>query len=106
MVLMLIDRRKDGESALDILDLACNPWRGADAEFESTDPDNPSQVHPDYDDYRVLPSPMALLLVEAFAPNGLAELPRYESEKPDDDAYGDAYWDEVIEPFEKRYRFC
>lgn len=106
MVLTLIDRRKPGESALDILDLACEPYRTCDAEFEAVDPKDPRRVNPEYSDYRFLPSPMAVLLVEAFAPNGLADLPRYGKAYDNDDEEGiDAYWDEVIDPFKKRYDF-
>jgi hypothetical protein len=106
MVLALVARRREGEDALAILDEACNPWRGADAEFESEDPNNPGQIHPDYDDYRYLPSPMARLMVEAFAPNGLTDLARYQSADPEDEEASDTYYEEVVMPFRERYEFC
>ena len=55
-------------------------------------------------------------MVEAFAPNGLADLPRYQymvpQLRPDDvydksmdDAACDAWWSEVYTPFKQRYNF-
>ena len=103
--------RKPGERALDILDRMCTPFRGADAEFESTNPDNSDQVHPEFDDCRH-PHPKAalgMLLIEAFAPNGLADLERYSpmlSDGPDADNACDLWWEEIREPFASRYEFC
>lgn len=118
---LALSRRQPGETALALLDRACKGHHNTDAEFESTDPDEPHQVHPDYSQVTD-PHPMAalgMLMVEAFAPNGLADLPRYtamlgyDPEAPDvdaaeaasDAAYG--LWDvEVNEPFRARYGFC
>ncbi len=103
--------RRPGESALDILDRICNPYRNCDAEFESTDQNNPDCVHPDCDDSRHPHPSMALgmLLLEAFAPNGVADAERY---RPMLDGTGeaeemacDAWWAEVREPFSARYNF-
>lgn len=111
--------RQPGESALAILDRLCNPWRNTDAEWESADPANPTCVHPEFDQYTD-PHPKAalgMLLVEAFAPNGLADLPRYQymvptlrgPGEPDDEdkdiAACDAWREEVYEPFNQRYNF-
>ena len=106
-----VRNRKD-ESAIDILDRICNPFRNTDAEFEASDPERPGYVHPEFDDSR-LPHPKAalgMLMVEAFAPNGLADLDRYRPMLEDVDpeageAADDAWWAEVCEPFRLRYEF-
>lgn len=103
--------RQPDETALGILDRLCSPWRNTDAEWESSDPANPSCVHPEFDKYTD-PHPKAalgMLMVEAFAPNGLADLPRYEAmfdaDDPGEEDACDAWWDEVYEPFKQRYAF-
>ncbi len=103
--------RQPGETALDILDRLCEPWRGTDAEWESTDPSDPDSVHPEFLLWTD-PHPKAalgLLMVEAFAPNGLADLGRYEAQfdadDPDEEAACEAWWEEVYEPFKRRYNF-
>lgn len=104
--------RQPGESAIQILDRICTPYRNTDAEFESTDPAAPDQVNPEFDDSRD-PHPNAalgMLLLEAFAPHGVADLLRYAAMLNDDDPQAefacDAWWAEVCEPFRKRYQFC
>lgn len=110
--------RQPGESALEILDRICDKWRNTDAEWEAFDPANPTCVHPEFDSFTD-PHPKAalgMLMVEAFAPNGLADLPRYQymvpQLRPDDvydesmdDAACDAWWSEVYTPFKQRYNF-
>lgn len=107
-----VGNRKEGEAALSILDRICKPYRGCDAEFESRDPENPHNVHPEFDDFR-FPHPKAalgMLMLEAFAPNGLADLPRYQpmlGEPGEQEiAACDAWWDEVRDQFTTRYEFC
>ena len=103
--------RKAGETALAILDRVCSRHRGCDAEFESEDPNNPSNVHPDYDSYTD-PHPgaaLGMLLIEAFAPNGMADLPRYApmlSRGPEEEKACDAWWTEVYFKFRDRFGFC
>lgn len=114
---ILVARRKPGETALALLDQACKGHHNTDAEFESTDPDELSQVHPEYanstDPHPK--APLGMLLLEAFAPNGVADQARYApmlgSEDPDDDGEAeDAAYElwrtEVYEPFKARYGFC
>ena len=110
--------RKPGETALSILDRLCDRWRNTDAEWESFDPQNPDCVHPEFDHFTD-PHPKAalgMLMVEAFAPNGLADLPRFQymvAELQDGEAYDedadndacDAWWAEVYTPFKQRYNF-
>jgi hypothetical protein len=108
-----LSTRVEGETAMAILDRVCRKYHGADAEWESEDPAKPGSVHPDYEAYTD-PHPKAalgMLMIEAFAPNGLADLPRYapmiESEEQDvADAAYDLWWAEVSEPFDKRFGFC
>jgi len=104
--------RKAGETALSILDSICTLYRGCDAEFESVDPNNPDQVHPAFNDYTD-PHPLAalgMLMIEAFAPNGVVDQPRYEpmmdANHPDEEVAYDAWDAEVYKPFNERYRFC
>lgn len=116
-VLIALANRKADEPALSVLDRAMEKTKAAsgfspDAEFEAADPNNPGHVHPDFHDYRYPheKNPMGLLLVEAFAPNGLADLDRYIN--PDDldddqeEELTDRIWDEIITPFSDRYGLC
>lgn len=103
--------RVPGEAPLTILDRICGPYRGADAEFEAEDPSKPGFVHPEFSDYTD-PHPKAalgMLMLEAFAPNGVSDLARYApmfGTGPGEEAACDAWWAEVYEPFKKRFGFC
>lgn len=109
-----IANRRPSEAALSILDRICEPYRGCDAEFESEDSGTPGKVHPEFDDFRE-PHPAAalgMLMLEAFAPNGVSDLERYRpmldgsgGEEAEEKAC-DAWWDEVNNPFKARYDFC
>ena len=117
--------RRPNETAIEILDRAvkaakASPGFSPDCEFEASDPYNPGMKHPLIDEWRD-PTPAAILgmlMVEAFAPNGLRDLPRYAmmglpkrwkdipaAQKAHEDAV-DAWWEEVNEPFRKRYGLC
>jgi hypothetical protein len=103
--------RKAGERALEMLDRICNPYRGADAEFEAEDPANPGSVHSEFADYTDPHQKAALgmLMLEAFAPNGIADLARYSpmlNTGPGEEKACDEWWAEVYEPFNKRFNFC
>jgi hypothetical protein len=105
-------KRRPGATALDMLDRICEPHRGRDAEFESEDPRVPGNVHPEFDNYTD-PHPKAalgMLMLEAFAPGGVAAMDRYDgmgSDDPDEDeAATDRWFAEVYEPFRERYGFC
>lgn len=78
------ERRKEGESALDILDMAADrsEIRGADAEFDDA-------CHED--------GPFRDLLIEAFG-NGASF-----ADAEDDE---DAFYDQVLKPFDERYGLC
>lgn len=89
MAEVLVSRRLPGESAIDLLDKICKPYANTDAEFESEDPENLGCVHPDFDSYTdPLPkAALGMLMLEAFALNGVADRERYEpmfdSDHPD-----------------------
>jgi hypothetical protein len=109
-------QRTDGETALDVLDKAVKAAKSSsgftpDVEFEASDPDRPGYTHPEFT-FWTDPHPKAvlgMLMVEAFAPNGLADLPKYtpasDSEEDSDDAY-DLWETEVGSPFNRRYELC
>lgn len=108
---LALSQRQPGETALSLLDKVCKGY-GGDAEFDAEDPHDPDSMHPDFFDYRD-PHPKAalgMLMLEAFAPNGLADLGRYapmlDDNLPDSDQANELWWDEVCEPFRKRYGFC
>lgn len=110
---LAIECRKPGETALDILDRICKPYLGCDAEFESTNPNDPNLLHPDCDDYCYPHPKMALgmLMLEAFAPNGVADFSRYQpmfcgETSEEEEMACDAFWKEIYEPFAARYNFC
>ena len=80
--------RRPEDKALELLDLICEHWRGCDAEFD------------DYAFLDGIESPaLALLILEAFAPNGLADIAKYSSDE-------DAFYEEVYSKFSERYAFC
>lgn len=60
--------RKPGQSAIELLDLICEPYRGCDAEFEAEDPANPRCVNPHFTFYTDPAGPLGRLVAEAFAP--------------------------------------
>lgn len=115
------ERRLPNETAISILDRFCKD-RGGDAEWEAEDPNRPGRTHPKIGHYTD-PDPdagLGMLMVEAFAPNGIADLPKYfgvlgykpnadpeenkKLERASEDS-ADLWWDEVYGPFKKRYRF-
>ena len=121
---MFAAQRKPNESALDILDRAVERAKACsgfspDAEFEASHPKKPGIVHSvigHWTDPHPL-APLGMLMVEAFAPNGLRDLPKYwwvmgvpEDEYPDagqlNDEATERWWQEVKEPFRKRYGLC
>ncbi len=121
LVQIAYERRLRDEAALDILDRFCM-GRGGDAEWEAEDPRRPGLSHPEILDYTD-PHPAAglgMLMVEAFAPNGLNDLPRYRGVmgyKPTgvsetdrelelaSEIASDRWSEEVYRPFMERYGF-
>lgn len=102
------------QTALELLDAICEPYRGADAEFEAVDPDNPRQTHPDYGSYTDPKGPLGKLIQEAFDPKtdwiGLLNEAEKEANKTDvgdvvDDFY-ESWGDGPGRQFDERYEFC
>ncbi len=97
-------------TALALLDKICEPYRGSDPNFAAVDPKRPGRTHPDFPDYRRphRGAALGMLMLEAFAPNGLADFKKYQlradfSER--DEMAADAWWDDVGKPFRARYDF-
>ena len=104
----MVDRRREGETALEILDAAAEA-----AEIRGMDMDFDDQNRPD--------QPLGLLMFEAFAPNGVKDAERYASlEESIDDGdlepgsaeleaaqtEFDSLYQAVHGSFRKRYRLC
>ena len=70
---------------LAILDIACEPYRGPDAEFDD-------EMEPEY--------PFGQLLIRAFDPDG------GHGAALVDDVAEEAWYEKVYEPFKERYGFC
>lgn len=109
-----LKRRLPEETALEILDRLCELYRGSDAEFGAEDPGQPGRIHPVYSDYRH-PHPdsaLGMLMLEAFAPHGMDDLPRYRAMLVNDrdgvedkEQASEAWWCEVRDAFANRYDF-
>lgn len=97
----ILKRRKPEESALDLLDEICRPYMGCDAEFEAEDPKKPGKIHPDYTFYTDPEGPLGKLMIEAFAPHGLNDLPLCVWV----DGECEFFEEHVYRPFAKRYKF-
>lgn len=91
------------QTAIELLDKICEPWRGCDAEFESEDPNNPGNINPDYDNYTDPNAPMGKLIAEAFGEAGHDYATGWIN---DDEAAVDAWWDGPYGKFRSRYEFC
>ena len=85
----LYDQRdKTGQSAMEILDIACEPWKNRDAEFDEEDLPHKS---------------FGKLLIEAFA-EGKEFRPGYVYDPEGDDADFFDWWsDNVLSRFSQRY---
>lgn len=61
-------KMRTSQTALELLDEICEPYRSADAEFEAEDPNNPGHTHPEYCRYTDPKGPLGILIQEAFDP--------------------------------------
>jgi len=103
-------KMRGNQTALALLDEICEPYRGADAEFEAEDPNNPGHTHPEYCRWTDPRGPLGILIREAFDPSvdwiGLQS----QAEKTgDDDKIEEFYesWGNGPEKqFDARYEFC
>jgi len=80
---LVAQREKTGQTPLEILDIACEPYRGCDAEF---------------DDDLWYSTPFGKLVQEAFDPGLIYN--------PDADEDGDWWYENVSRKFSDRYGLC
>ncbi len=103
-------RMRTNQTALALLDEICEPYRGADAEFEADDPNNPGHQHPEYCRYTDPKGPLGILIREAFEPKvDWIALQRKIEETANDDLIEEFYeiWGNGPEKqFGARYDFC
>lgn len=103
-------KMRTNQNALALLDEICKPYRGADAEFEADDPNNPGNQHPEYCRYTDPKGPLGILIQEAFAPTvDWIAVQRKVEETGDDDKTEGFYesWGEgPAKQFDDRYEFC
>lgn len=88
-----LDRRKPGETALEILNMAADKSGicGADAEF---------------DDALDTDQPTGRLIFEAFAPNGVDDIPAYDLANETGTVDFDTLYDATYGAFRKLYNLC
>jgi len=103
-------KMRTNQTALALLDEICEPYRGADAEFEAVDPNNPRHTHPEYWRYTDPKGPLGILIREAFDPTvDWVALQRKAEETGDDDKIEQFYESWGVGPasqFDARYEFC
>jgi len=103
-------KMRTNQGALEILDQICEPYRGADAEFEAVDPQNPHHTHPDYFRYTDPNGPLGKLIQEAFDPKTDWDALRQKAYETGDDDKIEAFWeswgDGPERQFDARYEFC
>jgi len=103
-------RMRINQDALALLDEICEPYRGADAEFEAIDPNNPRNTHPEYCRYTDPKGPLGILIQEAFDPTIDWIALQRESERTDDDdkieLFYESWGNGPEEQFNDRYDFC
>ena len=101
---------RTNQTALEILDIICEPYRGADAEFEAEDPNNPGHTHPEYCRYTDPKGPLGVLIQEAFNSKvNWLTLQRKAEESGNNDKIEGFYesWGNGPEKqFDARYEFC
>ncbi len=103
-------RMRTNQTALVLLDVICEPYRGADAEFEAEDPKRPGHTHPEYCRYTDPKGPLGILIQEAFAPKVDWIALQSKAEKTSDDdkieAFYESWGDGPEKQFDARYEFC
>ena len=107
---MMVLHLRSNQTALELLDMTCEPYRGSDAEFEAVDPNNPGRTHPEYGRYTDPKGPLGILIREAFDPTvDWIDLQRIAEETGDNDKIEEFYesWGTGPEKqFDARYEFC
>jgi len=103
-------KMRTSQTALELLDEICEPYRGADAEFEAEDPDNPGHTHPEYCRYTDPKGPLGILIREAFEPKtDWIALQRKIEATGNSDLIEEFYESWGVGPekqFDSRYEFC
>ena len=103
-------RMRTNQPALALLDEICEPYRGADAEFEAIDPNNPRHTHPEYCRYTDPKGPLGILIREAFEPkmDWLALQRKIVETGNQDliDEFFESWGNGPEEQFDARYEFC
>jgi hypothetical protein len=108
MAEMALKMRKN-QTALELLDQICGPYRGCDAEFESSDPNNPGHIHPDYIFYTDTNGPLGILIAEAFGDGRDWNAERIKVSASGDEnkieEFDSAWYDGPHAKFDARYEF-
>ena len=103
-------KMRTNQTALELLDEICEPYRGADAEFEAEDPNNPGHTHPEYHRYTAPKGPLGILIQEAFDPTvDWIALQCSAEETGDDDKveeFDESWGNGPEKQFDSRYEFC
>lgn len=95
-------KMRTNQTAIELLDMICEPYRGCDAEFEAEHPDLPGRVHPEIVDYTDPNGPLGVLIVEAFGESGCD----YMRGWPEDEESVKAFYYGPYNQFSERYEFC
>jgi hypothetical protein len=103
-------KMRTNQTALELLDMICEPYRGCDAEFEAVDPNNPGHTHPEYCRYTDPKGPLGILINEAFDPkinwiNLFKEAVKSGSDNKIEEFYNN-WSDGPEDKFDRRYEFC
>jgi hypothetical protein len=103
-------KMRTNQTAISLLDEICEPYRGADAEFEAEDPKNPGHQHPKYCRYTDPKGPLGILIKEAFDPTTDWLALQEQAEKTGDDdtieSFYESWGNGPEAKFDARYEFC
>ena len=103
-------KMRTNQTALALLDEICEPYRGADAEFEAEDPNNHGHTHPEYGSYTDPKGPLGILIREAFEPkvDWIALQCKIEETANDDliEEFYESWGNGPEKQFDARYEFC
>lgn len=103
-------KMRTNQTALELLDEICEPYRGADAEFEAEDPKNPRHLRPEYCRYTDPKGPLGKLIQEAFDPTTDWVSLQLKAEQTGNDdkieSFYESWGDGPEKQFDARYEFC
>src|SRR3954470_13014244 len=98
-------KMRNGQSALEILDMVGEPYRGCDAEFEAENPERPGYINPAYANYTDVPGPLGKLIAEAFGEPGVDYQALYKEAGPDSD-FHERWYQGPYTKFKERFDLC